>query len=426
PEGLTAGGYGARDTPVPIPNTEVKPRSADGTAPETVWESTSSRASSTRNARPASADRAFSHAYAPPHTPSARQQRSVTARCRNPVSGDISSCVPQLEYEEVEGHVDGRQAPCLLPCTVLQVPCTRTHAKQVDELCIIEVALVPDRCCVDELESWMQRFHQAVRLVGVDREEWKAGSELGQVVGAGYDDEQRSVRVQDALRLVGAAGRKDVDDQSDDTIRDRAPVAGVCAHEPAERPCEVLPSRCRCRAGRGATLHSRRGARSCPGSSRCRTRSRESPTWCPRPRSRHAVRRSAPGWLTRLPRHTPQAARTARPRARVRARRSSPGCLPRSCVGRAQPAEGRRSPGVRCRMCGACRTATSVRRAPCRPRTRGSAAELCSRRWPLRRTRFRLSGEVSQVTLRQPLPVARRKLFLALIHDGAGADRTAH
>src|SRR5690606_39102334 len=25
-----AGGFGARDTPVPIPNTEVKPRSADG------------------------------------------------------------------------------------------------------------------------------------------------------------------------------------------------------------------------------------------------------------------------------------------------------------------------------------------------------------------------------------------------------------
>src|SRR5690606_31932030 len=251
PEGLTAGGYGARDTPVPIPNTEVKPRSADGTAPETVWESTSSRASSTRNARPASADRAFSHAYAPPHTPSARQQRSVTARCRIPVSGDISSCVAQLEYQEVEGHVDGRQAPCLLPCTVLQVPCTRAHAKQVDEQCIIEVALVPDRCSVDEFESWMQRFHQAVRLVGVDREEWKAGSELGQVVGAGYDDEQRSVRVQDALKLVGAAGRKDVDDQIDDTIRDRDPVADVVAEERAARDCAGGPAKC-CRRDVGA------------------------------------------------------------------------------------------------------------------------------------------------------------------------------
>ena len=29
----------AGDIPVPIPNTMVKPRTADGTAPETVWES---------------------------------------------------------------------------------------------------------------------------------------------------------------------------------------------------------------------------------------------------------------------------------------------------------------------------------------------------------------------------------------------------
>ena len=39
-----AGGNGARATPVPIPNTVVKPRSADGTARETEWESTSSPA----------------------------------------------------------------------------------------------------------------------------------------------------------------------------------------------------------------------------------------------------------------------------------------------------------------------------------------------------------------------------------------------
>ena len=33
------GGYGGGETPGPIPNPEVKPFSADGTAWETVWES---------------------------------------------------------------------------------------------------------------------------------------------------------------------------------------------------------------------------------------------------------------------------------------------------------------------------------------------------------------------------------------------------
>ena len=33
------GGNGEGDTPVPIPNTEVKPFCADGTAREAVWES---------------------------------------------------------------------------------------------------------------------------------------------------------------------------------------------------------------------------------------------------------------------------------------------------------------------------------------------------------------------------------------------------
>src|SRR5437763_10545179 len=36
-----AGGHRMRVTPVPIPNTEVKPHTADGTAWETVWESRS-------------------------------------------------------------------------------------------------------------------------------------------------------------------------------------------------------------------------------------------------------------------------------------------------------------------------------------------------------------------------------------------------
>src|SRR5437879_4614843 len=33
------GGHSGGETPGPIPNPEVKPSSADGTAPETVWES---------------------------------------------------------------------------------------------------------------------------------------------------------------------------------------------------------------------------------------------------------------------------------------------------------------------------------------------------------------------------------------------------
>ena len=37
-----SGGHSEGATPVPFPNTEVKPFSADGTARETVWESRSS------------------------------------------------------------------------------------------------------------------------------------------------------------------------------------------------------------------------------------------------------------------------------------------------------------------------------------------------------------------------------------------------
>jgi hypothetical protein len=41
PRSECAGGHRSRVTPVPIPNTEVKPATADGTAWETVWESRS-------------------------------------------------------------------------------------------------------------------------------------------------------------------------------------------------------------------------------------------------------------------------------------------------------------------------------------------------------------------------------------------------
>lgn len=39
---LISGGYGSGETPVPIPNTEVKTASADGTKGEIPWESRSS------------------------------------------------------------------------------------------------------------------------------------------------------------------------------------------------------------------------------------------------------------------------------------------------------------------------------------------------------------------------------------------------
>src|SRR5262249_50782223 len=41
PDTKYAGGHRIRVTPVPIPNTEVKPDTADGTARETGWESRS-------------------------------------------------------------------------------------------------------------------------------------------------------------------------------------------------------------------------------------------------------------------------------------------------------------------------------------------------------------------------------------------------
>ena len=44
PISFLVGGYAARVTPVPIPNTVVKPRWADGTAGEIRWESTTSPA----------------------------------------------------------------------------------------------------------------------------------------------------------------------------------------------------------------------------------------------------------------------------------------------------------------------------------------------------------------------------------------------
>ena len=56
-----AGGHRIRVTPVPIPNTEVKPDTADGTAWETVWESRSLPAVNREQtkARCANAHRAF-------------------------------------------------------------------------------------------------------------------------------------------------------------------------------------------------------------------------------------------------------------------------------------------------------------------------------------------------------------------------------
>ena len=41
PDNKFPGGHRSRVTPVPIPNTEVKPATADGTVGETLWESRS-------------------------------------------------------------------------------------------------------------------------------------------------------------------------------------------------------------------------------------------------------------------------------------------------------------------------------------------------------------------------------------------------
>src|SRR5215470_9640122 len=52
-----AGGHRIRVTPVPIPNTEVKPDTADGTVWETVWESRSLPALFRRSKSPIDASR---------------------------------------------------------------------------------------------------------------------------------------------------------------------------------------------------------------------------------------------------------------------------------------------------------------------------------------------------------------------------------
>ena len=53
------GGHSEEDPPVPIPNTEVKLFSADGTAWETMWESRSPPNFCTTKPLPGSPDRGF-------------------------------------------------------------------------------------------------------------------------------------------------------------------------------------------------------------------------------------------------------------------------------------------------------------------------------------------------------------------------------
>src|SRR6185503_14271973 len=62
-----AGGHRIRVTPVPIPNTEVKPATADGTAWETVWESRSLPALSRARELRFAGVRLYAGAW-PPHT----------------------------------------------------------------------------------------------------------------------------------------------------------------------------------------------------------------------------------------------------------------------------------------------------------------------------------------------------------------------
>ena len=57
------GGFGGGETPGPIPNPEVKPFSADGTAWETVWESRTPPDMTIEGGGPAVYRRGLSHLY---------------------------------------------------------------------------------------------------------------------------------------------------------------------------------------------------------------------------------------------------------------------------------------------------------------------------------------------------------------------------
>src|SRR5690606_36673645 len=80
-EDVQAGGHGAGATPVPIPNTAVKPRSADGTARDTGWESTSPPA----------------HIFSLPARPFPRTRVRIGGADRPcPGAGRRSGCLPEL------------------------------------------------------------------------------------------------------------------------------------------------------------------------------------------------------------------------------------------------------------------------------------------------------------------------------------------
>ena len=86
---ILVGGYTARVTPVPIPNTVVKPRWADGTAREIVWESTTSPAFDYPKARiePLSRCGLFALPRAHDRGPGTRERERATTRSRAPGCG---------------------------------------------------------------------------------------------------------------------------------------------------------------------------------------------------------------------------------------------------------------------------------------------------------------------------------------------------
>lgn len=104
------GGYGVRDTPVPIPNTVVKPHCADGTAGAARWESTSPP-TPYRKPPLASRDRGFSRFRKPPGPGELRSgqafrkpaERCATRRTR----ANAPLCNQAQRSEEGGGHERG-------------------------------------------------------------------------------------------------------------------------------------------------------------------------------------------------------------------------------------------------------------------------------------------------------------------------------
>src|SRR6185503_15073954 len=95
---MFAGGHRSRVTPVPIPNTEVKPVTADGTAWETVWESRSLPALFTENQPRIGAVSLYSCSDASRRVSHAVPSTGTAARARR-ASPKKSHCMGNVVWE---------------------------------------------------------------------------------------------------------------------------------------------------------------------------------------------------------------------------------------------------------------------------------------------------------------------------------------